>query len=66
MKSEQQIKEQKEKLEAQLERIRAQAESIDKAGIEAKDLYTWAKCIESGKEALDWVLADDSYVNIVY
>ena len=66
MKTAEQVRVQRDKLQEQLERMMKHVETIDKMGIEAKDLYRWAKCVESGREALDWVLADDSYVNIVY
>lgn len=66
MKTEQQVIEQREKLDIQWNKLWERAQAIDKAGIEAKDIYGWAKCIEAGREALDWVLADATYVNIVY
>ena len=66
MKNEETIKEQRDELQTQLERMMKYAETMEKESIEVKRLYQWAKCVESGREALDWVLADDSYVNIVY
>lgn len=66
MKTEEQIKTQKDKLEDQLKKIWDFIEFVDRAEIEYKQLLQWAKCIESGKEALEWALADDSYVDLVY
>lgn len=66
MKTEQQIKDQLTKITEQLEKMREHIEKIQATGIDTRDLYQWATCIESGKEALKWVLADDSYANIVY
>jgi hypothetical protein len=70
MKSEEKVqaqrKELQDQLQDQLNRMYAHIPTIDGMGIEAKGLYSWAKCLESGIKALDWVLADESYVNIVY
>lgn len=66
MKTEYKIKEQRDLLDKQLLQLRKHIEWMDKAGIEYRQLLDWAKCIESGKEALDWVLAGEDYLNIVY
>jgi len=66
MKTESKIKYQKDLLEEQLAKIMKHTEEIKETGIDTRGLLDWAKCIESGKEALEWVLAGDDYNEIVY
>jgi len=59
MKTEEQIKDQANKLQAQLDRVMKHLETADKSTIETKSMYGWAKCIESGIVALHWALDND-------